>query len=156
MRYAPLIVFVVLFAAAPFAAVVSRELDLFSRFYQAGSLVFGGGHVVLPLLQQTLGDAVSTDRFLLGYAAAQAVPGPMFTLSTFLGAELLPGQPLLGAVVATLGVFVPGFLLIVGLQEAWEDLAARRRVTGAVWPSTPPWLAYCSGRCTGRCSRAQC
>ncbi|HCD57423.1 MAG TPA: chorismate-binding protein, partial [Halieaceae bacterium] len=63
---------------------------LVGQFYNSGSLVFGGGHVVLPLLQQQLGDALSEDRFLLGYAAAQAVPGPMFSLGAFLGAELLP------------------------------------------------------------------
>lgn len=133
LRYAPLAVFVVLFAAAPAASSIAPGLDLFSRFYQAGSLVFGGGHVVLPLLQEALGDMISTDRFLTGYAAAQAVPGPMFTLSTYLGAELFTGQPLLGAVIATLAVFLPGFLLVLGLQGAWESLAARPGVAGAIW-----------------------
>lgn len=133
IRYVPLIAFLVLFVSSPFMASLAPELDLFGRFYQAGSLVFGGGHVVLPLLQETLGDRIPTDRFLLGYAAAQAVPGPMFTLSAFLGAEAFTPQPLLGAVIATAAVFLPGFLLVVSLQGAWESLAARPKVAGAVW-----------------------
>jgi len=133
VRYPPLVAFVVLFALAPLAASVDPALDLFSRFYQAGRLVFGGGHVVLPLLQESVGGMMTTDQFLLGYAAAQAVPGPMFTLSTYLGAEIFVQQPLLGAVIATLGVFLPGFLLGLALQGAWELLAARPRIAGAVW-----------------------
>lgn len=133
MRYAPLVGFAVLFAALPLVAGYSSTLELFSRFYQAGSLVFGGGHVVLPLLQESLADTISTDRFLLGYASAQAMPGPMFTLATYLGAELFAAHPLAGALIATLGVFLPGFLLVLGLQGAWESLAARPRVAGAVW-----------------------
>ncbi|HPQ95612.1 MAG: chromate efflux transporter [Thiothrix sp.] len=105
---------------------------LFAAFFQAGSLVFGGGHVVLPLLEQLLGDQLSTDRFLTGYAAAQAVPGPMFTLATFLGAELAPDHAFVGALVATLGIFLPGFLLVLALQGRWERLAARPQVAGAV------------------------
>ncbi|MFG0316823.1 MAG: chromate transporter, partial [Planctomycetota bacterium JB042] len=92
---------------------------------------FGGGHVVLPLLQNVLGETVPTDRFLTGYAAAQAIPGPMFSLAGFLGAELSPGAPWGGAVVATLGIFLPGFLLVLGLHGAWERLTAAPRVAGA-------------------------
>ena len=88
---------------------------------------------MLPLLQQTFGEEVAADRFLLGYAAAQGVPGPMFTLSAFLGAELAPGSPLLGALVATVAIFLPGFLLVLGLQNAWEGLSSKPRVAGAVW-----------------------
>ena len=129
----PLLIFVVLFIGLPVVALVSDWVALFSAFFQAGSLVFGGGHVVLPLLQQTLGEAVDPDRFLLGYAAAQAIPGPMFTLATFLGADLQKDFALLGALVATLGVFLPGFLLVLSLQGAWESLATRPKVAGAVW-----------------------
>ena len=129
----PLLIFVVLFIGLPVIALVSDWAALFSAFYQAGSLVFGGGHVVLPLLQQTLGEAVDPDRFLLGYAAAQAIPGPMFTLATFLGADLQKDFALLGALIATLGVFLPGFLLVLSLQGAWESLATRPKVAGAVW-----------------------
>ncbi|MDP4789778.1 MAG: chromate transporter, partial [Haliea sp.] len=98
----------------------------------SGSLVFGGGHVVLPLLQQQVGDALSEDRFLLGYAAAQAVPGPLFSLAAFLGAELAPARPFWGALVATLAIFLPGFLLVLALQPGWEALAAKPRVLGLV------------------------
>ncbi|MEE9355980.1 MAG: chromate efflux transporter [Methylococcaceae bacterium] len=129
----PLLIFFFLFVGLPLLATVSQRLEIFSGFYQAGSLVFGGGHVVLPLLQQTVGEAVSTDRFLLGYAAAQAVPGPMFSLAAFLGAELSPDNQLLGALIATMGVFLPGFLLVLSLQGAWEWIAAQPKVAGAVW-----------------------
>ncbi len=132
-KHLPLVLFFVLFMGLPLIAVASQWVDIFSGFFQAGSLVFGGGHVVLPLLQQIIGDAISTDRFLLGYAAAQAVPGPMFSLAAFLGAELLPGNQLLGALLATAGVFLPGFLLVLSLQGAWESLAAKPKVAGATW-----------------------
>ena len=129
----PLLVFLVLFAGLPFLSGLSSWAQLFSGFYQAGSLVFGGGHVVLPLLQQTVGDAMDTDRFLMGYAAAQAVPGPMFTMATFLGAEMSVTNSLLGAFTATLAVFLPGFLLVLSLQGVWESLAAKPKVAGAAW-----------------------
>lgn len=132
-RHLPLILFFVCFVGLPLLAIVSQQVNIFADFFQAGSLVFGGGHVVLPLLQQTIGDAISTDRFLLGYAAAQAVPGPMFALAAFLGAELLPNSPLLGALIATAGVFLPGFLLVLSLQGAWESLAAKPKIAGAAW-----------------------
>ncbi len=112
---------------------MSPWLELFSDFYQSGSLVFGGGHVVLPLLQQTLGDSISTDRFLLGYASAQAVPGPMFSVAAFLGADLSPDNQLLGSVLATVAIFLPGFLLLLGLQGTWESLVAKPKIAGAVW-----------------------
>ena len=130
-KWLPLAVFLVLFAGLPLLAATSQWAGIFSSFYQAGSLVFGGGHVVLPLLQQTTGEAVSTDRFLLGYAAAQAVPGPMFSLAAFLGAELSPTHKFSGALIATAGIFLPGFLLVLGLRGAWESLASRAKVAGA-------------------------
>jgi len=129
----PLIIFALLFLFLPLFALVSDWAALFNAFYQAGSLVFGGGHVVLPLLQQTLGEAVDPDRFVVGYAAAQAIPGPMFTLATFLGADIQSNAALMGAIVATLGVFLPGFLLVLSLQGAWESLAAKPNIAGAVW-----------------------
>ncbi|ABL98844.1 chromate efflux transporter [Shewanella amazonensis] len=100
--------------------------------FQAGSLVFGGGHVVLPLLEGHFGELMSPDRFLTGYAAAQAIPGPMFTLSTFLGADAATGDAVLGAVIATLAIFLPGFLLLLAFLPAWEGLSQRPRVAGAV------------------------
>lgn len=129
----PLVIFFVLFLGMPLITVISQWADIFSDFYQAGSLVFGGGHVVLPLLQQTIGDAIATDRFLLGYAAAQAVPGPMFSMAAFMGAEISPDSPLLGALIATAGVFLPGFLLVISLQGAWESLASKPKIAGATW-----------------------
>ena len=128
----PLTLFFLLLVGLPFLAGLSPKLDLLSRFYQTGSLVFGGGHVVLPLLQQTVGEALSIDRFLLGYAAAQAIPGPMFTLSAFLGAEMTPDQALAGALIAVLGIFLPGFLLIMAFHNTWESLARKPGAAGAV------------------------
>lgn len=128
----PLTLFSILLIGLPFLASLSPNVDLLSRFYQTGSLVFGGGHVVLPLLQQTVGDALSIDRFLLGYAAAQAIPGPMFTLSAFLGAEMTPDHALIGALIAVLGIFLPGFLLILSFHDTWETLARKPGAAGAV------------------------
>jgi chromate transporter len=102
---------------------------LAAAFYAAGALVFGGGHVVLPLLQQSVVDTgwVSTDAFLAGYGAAQAVPGPMFTLAAFLGAEsAIDAPPALGAVVALLAIFLPGFLLLLAVMPFWARLATLR------------------------------
>jgi len=107
-------------------------LQVWSDFYQAGSLVFGGGHVVLPLLQTSLGSELGSDELLLAYSTAQAVPGPMFSMATYLGGALLPSSPLLGATVATFAIFTPGFLLVLGLQKAWLSLSSRPRVAGAV------------------------
>ncbi len=137
VSYLPLIIFSTLFLAVfvgePLLAQSPLWISIFSDFYQSGSLVFGGGHVVLPMLQQALGDAIDMDRFLLGYAAAQAVPGPMFSLSAFLGADLLVNSPLMGAFIATIAIFLPGFLLVLGFHGAWESLAAKPKVSAAVW-----------------------
>ena len=134
----PLILFFMILLILPFLIYVgvakesSEIIVLFNQFYQAGSMVFGGGHVVLPLLQQTIGEALSNDIFLTGYASAQAVPGPMFTLATFLGAELFVQNPLLGATVATLAVFLPGFLLLLAFESSWHSLATKPKVASAV------------------------
>lgn len=106
-----------------------------ASFYRAGALVFGGGHVVLPLLKESMVDTglISVDDFLAGYGAAQAVPGPMFTLATYLGA-VLPGHSggLLGASVATLAIFLPGFLLIGGALPFWQALGTRTHAASAM------------------------
>ncbi|AYO10220.1 chromate efflux transporter [Vibrio campbellii] len=128
---APLALFAVLLVGLPFVAHTLPMLALFSDFFQAGSLVFGGGHVVLPLLQNIVGDQLSQDAFLTGYAAAQAVPGPMFTFATYIGYEL-SDAPILGALVATLGVFLPGFLLLLGVLKNWQALAGKPAVSGAI------------------------
>lgn len=129
---APILTFVTLLVALPWAASSQPLLKLFNEFYQAGSLVFGGGHVVLPLLQNIVGEQISQDAFLTGYAAAQAVPGPMFTFATYIGYVLHPSAPILGAVAATLAVFLPGFLLMLGVLKNWQQLAANPRVSGAL------------------------
>jgi chromate transporter len=106
-------------------------------FYRAGALVFGGGHVVLPLLEEAVVKPgwISTDEFLAGYGAAQAVPGPMFTLAAYLGARL-PGAEggALGATVAVGAIFLPGFLLIAGVLPLWRAIAghpvAARAIAG--------------------------
>jgi len=134
----PLIVFFAILFVFPLltrAGLLTEQSEImviFNQFYQAGSMVFGGGHVVLPLLQQTIGEALSNDIFLTGYASAQAVPGPMFTLATFLGAELFAQNPLLGACIATLAVFLPGFLLLFAFESSWQSLASKLNVASAV------------------------
>ncbi|TKB58707.1 chromate efflux transporter [Ferrimonas aestuarii] len=122
-----------LFAALWLLPLVSAApiSTLFSQFYHAGSLVFGGGHVVLPLLQSLVGEHLSSDSFLTGYAAAQAVPGPMFALATYLGWFLPSDAPALGAVVATVAIFLPGFLLLLGLLNSWQSLASQPKFVGA-------------------------
>jgi chromate transporter len=104
-------------------------------FYRAGALVFGGGHVVLPLLKELTVEPgwISADEFLAGYGAAQAVPGPMFALAAYLGARLpgeLGGQ--LGASVALIAIFLPGFLLIAGILPLWRAIAAHQRAAQAI------------------------
>ncbi|WP_272164933.1 chromate efflux transporter [Vibrio diabolicus] len=128
---APLALFAVFLLGLPLVAHTLPLLGLFSDFFQAGSLVFGGGHVVLPLLQNIVGDQLSQDAFLTGYAAAQAVPGPMFTFATFIGYEL-SDTPILGALLATLGVFLPGFLLLLGVLKNWQALAGKPLVSGVI------------------------
>lgn len=128
---APLALFAVLLFGLPLVAHTLPMLGLFSDFFQAGSLVFGGGHVVLPLLQNIVGDQLSQDAFLTGYAAAQAVPGPMFTFATFIGYEL-SDTPILGALIATAAVFLPGFLLLLGVLKNWQALANKPVVSGAI------------------------
>jgi len=100
-------------------------IQLSSIFYQAGSFVFGGGHVVLPLLQTAVVDTsmVSQADFLAGYGAAQAMPGPMFGFAGYLGAIIDTGQNhLIGAMIALLFMFIPGFLLITAVLPIWKDL----------------------------------
>ncbi len=98
---------------------------LFDSFYRVGSLVFGGGHVVLPLLQAEVVPQgwVTSAEFIAGYAAAQAIPGPLFTFSAYLGA-VRGSWPngVMGAVVALVAIFLPSFMLVVGTLPFWETL----------------------------------
>ncbi|MBP2561893.1 chromate transporter [Neorhizobium galegae] len=105
------------------AAVDSQGLALFDSFYRSGSLVFGGGHVVLPLLQAEVVSSgwVTNDAFLAGYGAAQAVPGPLFTFAAYLGAVMGPApNGILGAAICLAAIFVPGFLLLLGALPFWN------------------------------------
>jgi chromate transporter len=105
-----------------------HSLQLVDSFYRAGSLVFGGGHVVLPLLQSAVVTPgwVAQDIFLAGYGATQAMPGPIFTFAAFLGAvETTPPNGWAGAVVATVSIFFSSFLLVGGLLPFWETLRHR-------------------------------
>ncbi|WIO73730.1 chromate efflux transporter [Porticoccaceae bacterium LTM1] len=128
----PLILFVTLLLGLPVVANHNIWFEFSNQFFQAGSWVFGGGHVVLPLLQNLLADNLPADQFLAGYAAAQAMPGPMFSLASYLGASLMPEQALLAALIATLMIFLPGFLLILGLQGYWQRLVQKPHLAGAV------------------------
>ena len=112
-------------------APLGKEFALFAPFYQAGAMVFGGGHVVLPVLQAGV-PALSDDQFLSAYASAQAIPGPMFTIATYLGAQLNTAQPLFGALVATLLIFAPGFLLMLAFQKSWLNLANKPRFASSI------------------------
>lgn len=123
-----LVLFALLLLLLPFAAGMSQGMALFDSFYRAGSLVFGGGHVVLPLLQTEVvtSGAVSNDAFLSGYGMAQAVPGPLFTFAAYLGAVVgtLPNG-LIGATIALVAIFLPGFLLLVGALPFWDAFRSR-------------------------------
>lgn len=129
--YTPLLLFALILIGT---SVLSNHpnIQLFSDFFQAGSLVFGGGHVVLPLLQNLVGDQLSQDTFLTGYAAAQAVPGPMFTFATYIGYALMPQTPIVGALLATIAVFLPGFLLLLAVLKNWHSLADNPTIAGAL------------------------
>ena len=133
-----LTVFALLLFGLPLAARGhSGLLPVIDAFYRAGALVFGGGHVVLPLLRESVVTPgwISNDDFLAGYGAAQAVPGPMFTLSAYLGARL-PGAEggLVGASAALIAIFLPGFLLVAGALPLWRSIGhtpvAARAVAG--------------------------
>ncbi len=97
-------------------------LALFQAFYRSGALVFGGGHVVLPLLRGAVvvPGWVTDDAFLAGYGAAQAVPGPLFTFSAYLGAVAMPSRALAGAAIALVGIFLPGMLVLAGTLPFWD------------------------------------
>lgn len=117
------------------AALGGAGLAAFAEFYQAGSLVFGGGHVVLPLLQASVVPPgwVDNDTFLAGYGAAQAVPGPLFTFAAFLGAAMpSPLGGWTGGLLLLLAIFLPSFLLVAGALPYWESLRQRDVVQRAM------------------------
>jgi chromate transporter len=128
--------YLLLLVALPVAAhAFDGRVAIAAAFYRAGALVFGGGHVVLPLLQQTVVEPgwISRDDFLAGYGAAQAIPGPMFTLASFLGARLGGGMGgATGAATAIGAIFLPGLVLVAGVLPLWHSIAAHPRAASAV------------------------
>jgi chromate transporter len=132
-----LILFAILVGALPLLAraVPSHALALFDSFYRAGSLVFGGGHVVLPLLQSAVVPPgwLGNDAFLAGYGAAQAVPGPLFTFAAYLGTVMQPGpNGWAGGLLCLVAIFLPSFLLVVGTLPFWHALRGRGAVQAAL------------------------
>jgi chromate transporter len=119
-----------LLLAVPFLGAIGVLGELAATTLRAGALVFGGGHVVLPLLEeQVVPDLMDSSTFLAGYGAAQAVPGPLFTFATYIG-QVVAGVP--GALVATVFVFLPGLLLLVGVLPFWSQVRRNRRVQAAL------------------------
>jgi len=144
LALAALVVFALLLAILPLAASASGShlVALVSRFYRAGALVFGGGHVVLPLLQQAVVPPgwIGNGGFLAGYGAAQAVPGPLFTFAAYLGAAMgPPPNGWLGGLICLISIYLPSSLLLIGVLPYWDRLrrvaavqSASRGVNAAV------------------------
>ncbi len=133
LSIASLALFFVLLGGLPLlrAAVPSQPIALFDAFYRSGALVFGGGHVVLPLLQAEVVPPgwVSNDAFLAGYGAAQAVPGPLFTFSAYLGTVMGPApNGWLGGLICLVAIFLPSPLLLIGVLPFWDSLRRRQAV----------------------------
>ena len=123
---AALTIFVVLLVGLPILQRIetSQGIALFEAFYRSGALVFGGGHVVLPLLREAFVTPgwVNDDTFLAGYGAAQAVPGPLFTFAAYLGTVVGPSpNGLAGAALGLIGIFLPGILILLGALPFWDD-----------------------------------
>lgn len=129
------ILFGALLLTLPLLAAEAPSLMLFDSFYRAGALVFGGGHVVLPLLETEMltQGLVSQSDFVAAYGAAQAVPGPLFTIASYLGvAAGVDSSPLLNGILATIAIFLPGFLLILAVLPWWQQLRTYPAVQSAV------------------------
>ncbi len=120
----------------------NEALNLFFSFYKNGSLVFGGGHVVLPLLQENLQNQVSNETFLVAYSLAQTIPGPMFTIATYLGADILKESSFFGALIAIFGIFLGGFLLILAFHKSFESFSKNAKLLGII-TSINASVMYC-------------
>ena len=134
---ASLVLFAALLLLPPIAANVtgSQSIALFDAFYRSGAFVFGGGHVVLPLLQAEVVSPgwVSSQSFLAGYGVAQAVPGPLFTFAAYLGAVMGPSpNGLEGAIIALVALALPGLLLVYGMLPFWDTLRTRPAAQAAM------------------------
>lgn len=132
-----LALFVTLLIGLPLLNTIlpSQTLAMVDAFYRSGSLVFGGGHVVMPLLQAEVVPSgwVGNEAFLAGYGAAQAVPGPLFTFAAFLGASMnVAPSGWIGGMIALLAIFAPSFLLILGAAPFWEGLRRNARAQAAL------------------------
>lgn len=132
-----LALFTILLIALPLAseAFPNQTLALVDAFYRAGSLVFGGGHVVLPLLQTEVvpTDWVNEEVFLAGYGATQAMPGPLFTFAAFLGASMTASPSgWVGGMLALVAIFIPSFLLVMGALPFWESMRQNLRTQAAL------------------------
>jgi chromate transporter len=138
------VLFAILLCGLPILRQIThnQSIALFDTFFRVGSFVFGGGHVVLPLLQLEVVPAgwVSNDQFLTGYAAAQAVPGPLFTFAAYLGSISKPApNGWLGAIITLVAIFLPSFFFVIGILPFWNHLrtieafkAALRGINAAV------------------------
>jgi chromate transporter len=134
---AALILFAVLLIGLPLlaGATTNQTIRLIDSFYRSGSLVFGGGHVVLPLLQQAVVPQgwVDNDTFLAGYGAAQAVPGPLFTFAAYLGTVMKPWpNGVAGGLICLVAIFAPSFLLVAGTLPFWNALRRSQAVQSAL------------------------
>ena len=130
-----LAVFLALLVGLPLAAAFTSApaLDLVDGFYRTGALVFGGGHVILPLLEtETVARGwIASEPFLAGYGAAQALPGPLTAFAAYLGAASNTGlDPLLAGAIALIAIFAPGLLLVAGVMPFWNRLSERRWMAG--------------------------
>jgi chromate transporter len=122
--------FVALLALLPFIAGLGVLAELADAMYRSGALVFGGGHVVLPLLEaETVPGLIDETSFLAGYGVAQALPGPLFTFASYIG-QVAADLP--GAAVATIAVFLPGFLILFGVLPFWQRVRSDGRVQAAL------------------------
>lgn len=128
-------IFFLLLGALPLLGAASPLAQVFAAGYRSGALVFGGGHVVLPLLREAFVGAgwMSDDSFLAGYGAAQALPGPLFTIAAYLGARATPAPDgIAGALVGLVAIFLPGLLVLVGALPFWETLRRKSAAQAAL------------------------
>ncbi|QLK86151.1 chromate efflux transporter [Staphylococcus sp. 17KM0847] len=123
LGFVSLSLFFLLLTVLPIASSMTNNLwlKMFDSFYRSGSLVFGGGHVVLPLLENEFvpSGLISPDNFITGYAVAQAVPGPLFTFASYIGMSI---EGIGGAILATIAIFLPAFLLLFGILPFWDNI----------------------------------
>ncbi len=130
--------FLLLLILLPLVAEQTKrtEIQLFDKFFRAGALVFGGGHVVLPLLKSEVVTTglISSESFMAGYGAAQAIPGPLFSFAAYLGAAIgaSTGSSLQIALLCLLAIFLPSYLLIIGILPFWQHLQKNKKINSAI------------------------